>query len=48
MIIGVTLFLKNVDSMKHSDEIESITTVEILNANKNLQTISPSDKNNKP
>ena len=48
IIIGVTLFLKNVDNMKHSDAIESITPVEIANAKKNLHIISPSDKNNNP
>ena len=48
IIIGVTLFLKNVDSIKHSDAIESITPVDIEKAKKNLHIISPSDKNNNP
>lgn len=48
IIIGVTLFLKKVDSIKHKHEIVSITPVDIINAKKNLQSISPSDKNNNP
>ena len=47
-IIGVTLFLKNVESIKHKHEIESITPEEITNARKNLQRMSPSERKSNP
>ena len=48
IIIGVTLFLKKVDNIKHKHDIDSITPVEIANAKKNLHNISPSDKKSRP
>ena len=48
IIIGVTLFLKKVDNIKHKLLIVIITIVEIINARKNLQIISPSERNNNP
>ena len=47
-IIGVTLFLKKVESIKHKQEIESITPDEIVKARKNLQIISPSERKSRP
>ena len=48
IIIGVTLFLKKVDNIKHKLLIVIINIVEIINARKNLQIISPSERNNNP
>ena len=48
IIIGVTLFLKKVDSIKHKLLIVIITNVEMLNAKKNRQKISPSPKKSNP
>ena len=48
MIIGVTLFLENVEIIKHKLEIASITPHDIKYARKNLHNISPSERNNNP
>ena len=48
IIIGVTLFLENVESIKHKLDIASITPAEIINAKKNLHKISPSERNKSP
>ena len=48
IIIGVTLFLKNVESIKHKLLTVIITRVEILNAKKNLHKISSSPKKSNP
>ena len=48
IIIGVTLFLYIVDSMKQRLLVAIITSVETMKAIKNLHTISSCDKNNRP
>ena len=48
IIIGVTLFLYIVDSIKQRLLVAIITSVETKKAIKNLQTISSCGKNNRP
>ena len=48
IMIGVTLFLQKVDSIKHKILIVTITKEEIKNAKEKRQNISSCPKNSKP